>query len=206
MYNLTNITILTDSTGAISFYSTLVSASTVFIIVISTFCVYIISKTSEIIFEKKNENLNYTSEIFDYRKKNNEIKKSCDKLIQTDNTIKDAKKYRTYANLITNNNFHIAELNKGIENNKELIESNAKMKEYIIKSSKNVYIYTYPFMFIIVPLFFLSFSSNEVILVASNMFKLPLLVFFCWFVINIIKKCKTFLNHDAYALNQMQED
>ena len=204
MYNLTNITILTDSTGAISFYSTLVSASTVFIIVISTFSVYIISKTSEIIYENENENLNYASKIFEYLKKNNEIKMSFGKLIQTDNTIKDTKKYRAYAKLITNNNFHIAKLNKGIENNKELIESNAKMKEYIIKSINNVYIYTYPLMFIMVPLFFLSFSSNEVIFVTSNMFKLPILVFFCCFIINIIKKCKTFLNHDAYALNQMQ--
>jgi len=194
--NITNLTIFTEGTSTDVFYSTMASVSTVFVITMCTFFIYMMSKINENIHKKNNEINNYELEIHEYARKNERINKIINNLTQSDNTIKDEEKCRRCAESIMSNNLYKERIKNKIEENEKLIEHNKKIKVDVIRSVK--YIYLFLIILVIFPLFFLSFLNSPKILFISNVLKMPLLVIFCWFVLDIIKICKTILKYDTF--------
>jgi len=198
MYNLTNatnLTIFTEGANIDVFYSTIASVSTVFIITMCTFFIYMMSKINDNIHKKNDEIKNYGLEIHEYNRKNERMNKIINDLTQSNNIIKYEEKFRRCSESIINNNLYKEEINNKSEENEKLIEHNKNIKADVISSVK--YIYLFLIIFVIVPLFFLSFLNSPQILFVSNVLKMPLLVIFCWFVLDIIKICKTILKYDT---------
>jgi len=193
--NLTNLTIFTDGGNTDVFFSTMASVSTVFIITMCTFFIYMMSKINENIHKMNDEIKNYELEIYEYNRKNERINKIIPDLTKSANISINKEKYRRCSESITNNNLYKEKIKKKSEENEKLIEHNRRIKADVISSVK--YIYLFLIIFVIVPLFFLSFLNSPRISFISNVLKMPLLVIFCWFVLDIIKICKTILKYDT---------
>lgn len=197
MSNITNLTdpaILLDGTG--TFYSTLASVSVVFVIVACTFSIYVGTVYNKIIHRKKEEINEYNLKIVKLKIDNERIEKIIERL-RSDNMTKDEEKDRRCSELVTYNNCCKLLIENKIKENKELINSTEKRKTEFSKLIK----WAYPFLlvFMIIPLFFLSSTSNEKILAFSIMLKIHLLVIFCLFAIIVVLKCETILQDDIYT-------
>lgn len=201
MYNnttyLINVTIFTDGANADNFYNTLASVGAVFVITMCTFFIYMMSKLNENIHKKDDEIKKYDLEVYEYYRENERICKDIDELTHPDGTFKDEEEYRRCSESIVNNNLYKEHTEDKIRENKSLIKHNEKIKEDVIKSIR--YIYPFSFMFVILPLFFLSFPNSEKIALISDVLKIPILGIFCWFIMNIIKICVKILKYDTYS-------
>lgn len=204
MHNLTNLidpAIFSDGTG--TFYCTLASVSVVFVIVACTFSIYVGTVYNKIIHTKKEEINKYNFKIVKYKIENERIEKIIERL-RSDDMTKDEEKERRYIELVTDNNFLKLLIENKIKENKELINHTEKRKTEFSKLIKWVYLFL--FMFMIIPLFFLSSTSNETISALSIMLKTYLLVIFSLFAIIVVLKCETILQDDIYDIYTPKPD
>lgn len=194
---LNNITLFTDLPDVNIFYSTLASSSTVFIIVICTFSIYLTSSISENIQKKKSEIDEYIFKIYNYEKENVKINEKIKELIGPRNIIQDAdlNKYRQYSQIVMENNLYKEDIKKKILTNKKYIRCITEHRICIIEKRK--YLSVYSILFIISPLSFLAFSTNNIVLLISNILKIPFIVIFLYFIIKILRIGISILKTDS---------
>lgn len=190
---LNNITLFTDLPDVNIFYSTLASSSTVFIIVICTFSIYLTSSINENIQKKKSEIDEYTFKIYNYEKENIKINEKIKELIGPKKIIQE--KYRQYSQIVMENNLYKEDIKQKILTNKKYIRCITEHRIYIIEKRK--YLSVYSILFIISPLSFLAFSTNNLVLLISNILKIPFIVIFLYFIIKILRIGVSILKTDS---------
>ena len=190
---LNNITLFTDLPDVNIFYSTLASSSTVFIIVICTFSIYLTSSINENIQKKKSEIDEYTFKIYNYEKENIKINEKIKELIGPKKIIQE--KYRQYSQIVMENNLYKEDIKQKILTNKKYIRCITEHRIYIIEKRK--YLSVYSILFIISPLSFLAFSTNNIVLLISNVLKIPFIVVFLYFIIKILRIGVSILKTDS---------
>ncbi len=188
------LTIFTDGMDINSFFSTLATASTVFIIVMITFAVHRVNAIDEDIHNKNEEIDKYDFEIHNLRQKNEKEEKVIFDILRIGNKVesKDETEYRKCSKIIMNNHARIFKLELKKEEHKSFIQQNIKTREHHTKSLQKMYMFSV--LYIVLPLFFISLPNNKIILISLNIFKILLLVALIIFIKKLIKECKEILN------------
>lgn len=163
------------------FFSTIATTSTIFIIVTTTFIIYWISAINEI-NNKNSEIIDYEFELQNLKTENEKIEKNMV------NFEPNSIEYRQYAEKAMINNARKYYIELRIKSHTKFINKYKNIKLYLNKSIKNLY--TFLFLYMIIPLLLLSLPTNKNILVVLNIIKIILLITLTFYIYKIIKDCK----------------
>lgn len=183
------LTILTEDININLFFSTLATASTVFIIVMITFVIHRANAINQDIHYKNDEIDKYEFEIHNLRQDNEKEEKGIHDILRKGNVVKstDETEYRKCSKLIMNNYARILQLEYKEEEHKNSIQQDIKIREQYTKSLQKMYMFS--ILFIVIPLFLISLPNNKIILIGLNVLKILLLVALINFIKSLIKEC-----------------